>query len=400
MLVPKVDEKALSAARVNLEKPVTVVTMTAIKAAEERMKRAAVEFGEAMERAMAKPTSVVLQKYARIAEAKLVHHTKAYEELTGPKAGTGRVQHITDLFTRLSGNSANVVERFKELGQTTRSFGGTLKGIFAGGGGGGAGAAATGGGAATGAATLGAGAVMAGVAIAVVAAVGAVVGAVKYIHETMTAAAGLAGMANPATLIRFNQALDDTWAVIGARLIPVVNFWTDVMRTVGDVFQTMLPSTKDVRAVMAEYKPMLKEVRVIAGELAPYIRMVLVKVLTDAAKAVRVFVTALRLLIGMVRAVPFIGEKIFGKEGEEATPLKSSFGAAGRGASFGGIEDIHKQAIIGALSAGRNLDQETADNTKKTAELLEQIAHKGIRENVNQNLGPIGRLVPNALLAF
>lgn len=62
---------------------------------------------------------------------------------------------------------------------------------------------------------------------------------------------------------------------------------------------------------------------------------------------------------------------------------KNNFGAAGRLPSIVSGEDLARSAIIGAMSTGRNPEEETADNTKNTAKTTEDILKK-LEENMSK----------------
>ena len=50
----------------------------------------------------------------------------------------------------------------------------------------------------------------------------------------------------PATMRMFNQAVDDTSAVIGRVYVPILELWGKEVRMLGDFLSTLLPTTKDV----------------------------------------------------------------------------------------------------------------------------------------------------------
>ncbi len=251
-----------------------------------------------------------------------------------------------------------------------RNLGGDLRGAPAGGGGlqipgavwgrgGGSAAAGVGagnfsmaGGAGEGAAAGGAAAGLAAVASAAA----AVVVEFKLMENAVA-------KANPAVMERFNLAVNDTIAVIGHALVPVMELATEAVRAVGDVFANILPSGQEVRSLMNELRPILNELKTGLMELAPAIKETFVSALRAAAITLHLFNQAIRPVLDALHSA----RNALGFNAPE-NPL-SSVGAAARPAQqFGNlvsaIEAMNVQALSGAgsiqdqqLSAIKNIDQ-------------------------------------------
>ncbi len=188
-------------------------------------------------------------------------------------------------------------------------------------------------------------------------AVGAAVMGLKIFTSAVITAANkavqLAALNNPAVAERFQRALLDTEAVLGNRLIPVVEFMTKGMRLVGDILQTILPTEADIAAAMSELDPVLKDLRDSAADLAPLLKDQLVLALEVTVDSLRVFADEIKLITFLLKPLGS-GEK---------NPLKSSLGMAASQASTVGIEDISKRAIEAAYGQGAGGPQERSANT-------------------------------------
>ncbi len=188
-------------------------------------------------------------------------------------------------------------------------------------------------------------------------AVGAAVMGLKIFTSAVITAANkavqLAALNNPAVAERFQRALLDTEAVLGNRLIPVVNVMTKGMRLVGDILQTILPTEQDIAAAMSELDPVLKDLRDSAADLAPLLKDQLVL-------ALEVTVDSLRLFADEIKVIAFLLKPLGSGEKNQ---LKSSLGMAASQASTVGIEDISKRAIEAAYGQGAAGPQERSANT-------------------------------------
>lgn len=154
----------------------------------------------------------------------------------------------------------------------------------------------------------------------------------------LSAAAGLASfhavaLASPGTMERFQLAINDTTAVVGRVLVPVVEFLTSIIRTVGDVLATILPPASTLREIL---QPIAQTFRSLMEALAPIITIiknVLLVALKALAIAVQVVMIPINFLVGIIQGLIGSEEK-----------LASSVGAAARNISFTSSDAAQKQA--------------------------------------------------------
>ncbi len=229
-------------------------------------------------------------------------------------------------------------------------------------------------------------------------AVGAVSGGVG--GEMQSAVLGAVGKFNPAVVMQFEDALDDIQATLGKFLLPMVEHWTEAMRLAGDVLASILPSSQELRAVMAEYKPLFSEIRTVMSALAPIIKDALVTTMRLWATEIGLVVTVIKETIDWLRKnVPNM-ETIFGKKGGEDTLSKRTLAA--RQYSMVSATDIGRSATLGALNRGyddaQNRTADATEQTAKAAEALVEIAGRsggivpgvvGVREAVQGAMTPV-----------
>jgi hypothetical protein len=185
-----------------------------------------------------------------------------------------------------------------------------------------------------------------GLAIAgVVAGLGLAYEAFNKLTDTVV---GFVGKANPVYVQRWQFALDDAQAVIGQKLVPVLDLMTEGVRLVGDTLATILPSASDVKDALSPIAEALKDVRSEAATLAPVIRQLISTGLGTLKIALQVATLPLRAFAALLRGLGVIGED----------KLTSSVGAAARPASFGGVEDYVKKTYESAFSAGAGKEVE------------------------------------------
>lgn len=170
--------------------------------------------------------------------------------------------------------------------------------------------------------------------------VGAAIGAIG--PAAIAAAGGLAAMhavslASPGTMERFQIILNDTIAVIGQSLVPVIEVVGSILRTFGDVLKTVLPPASSLREIL---KPIGDAFRELAEALAP-VFAIMKDVIIVNLKAMGVAIQILLLPIKMLAAV------IKALLGEE-TRLADSRGAAVRNISFttqeAGLRSVYQAA--------------------------------------------------------
>lgn len=188
----------------------------------------------------------------------------------------------------------------------------------------------------------------------------------KNVRAFFETAIGLAQKASPGTVQRFQLVLDDTAAVIGHKMIPVVELLGKVTRGVGDFLATMLPSTQEFRAALAPIGEAFDDVK---KALAP------VAVLLRAGLTVGLKMLG-ELLKSLANAVKFLTAPLRALVDELGINLNSSVGAAARGVSFSTAGAAAKQVYQAAANMGVDPAVRTAMNTSKTAELLQKILDK------------------------
>jgi hypothetical protein len=196
-------------------------------------------------------------------------------------------------------------------------------------------------------------------------AIAAVTGAVVALSA---AAVHFVGVANPGIAALFTRAWDDAQGVIGQRLIPVVEALTAAFRLFGDFLATILPSTNDFRNALAPLRDIIASIRTELELIGPLIREVLIAQL----KLWRLELQALNLVLkssGLYQIAAVL------KEAGLLKPLASSVGAAARPAMFQTGKEYGRAAYLSAYSIGASIDpaKQTADNTAKTATLMEKL---------------------------
>lgn len=193
-------------------------------------------------------------------------------------------------------------------------------------------------------------------------AAGAAVVGLKMLAGASQKIVQLAGINNPAVAERFQRSLLDAEAVIGNRLIPVVEVMTKGMQLVGDVLQTILPSEADIRDAMRELDPVLNQLRDAAAELAPMLKQ-------QFRDSLQVAIIGLQLFADQISVATFMLGPLAGGKGKG---LESARGMAASQASTVGIEDISKRAIEAAYGQGAGGPQDrTASSAEKILKLLE-----------------------------
>lgn len=238
------------------------------------------------------------------------------------------------------------------------------------------------------------------------AAVSAVGGAVGQIH-------GAAATANPAYVMQFDMAMKDVTGVIGQSLAPVIKALTPWVRLFGDFLANILPTAEEMDDALKPMGDALKMVKSAIDPLIPIFRERFQTSIELVSKALQTMlpwiekvVKAYSLAVGTLSIVQNAMlesfknfkitdptksfkeafEKIPGKvkdlwkslyEGGKPTNFKkSSVGAAFHGeASYAGVADIGREAILSAFSvgAGQTPEKQTAENTKQMSEDLKFI---------------------------
>lgn len=201
---------------------------------------------------------------------------------------------------------------------------------------------------------------------------GAIEGITKQIQELLGTAIQLAAKANPGVVKRLQIALDDTAAVVGHRLTPVVEVLTNIIRGLGDMLQTILPRTSEFRAALAPLGDAwnsLKEALLPIGVVIKTVFIVGLKILTAQLK---VAAAALNILLQpLIQIGKFAGLN-----------WKTSVGAAARPVTFTSPEDYAKE-VYKAAAGSKGADEQIADNTKTMVDILQDI-----RDRITGGLSP------------
>jgi hypothetical protein len=170
--------------------------------------------------------------------------------------------------------------------------------------------------------------------------------------------------ANPGAVQRFTFALEDTQAVIGQRLAPVLEVITQGIRLFADVINTILPSGEEFAQLLQPVTDLLNDLREALAPVAAIIHDVLVVGFKLLGAALQVVIIPFRLLARLLGA-------LFGA-GEE-TKLKSSVGAAVRNVSFGSVEQYQQQIYRAALMGGVTTNPPTGGQVDTIIGLLGDI---------------------------
>lgn len=197
----------------------------------------------------------------------------------------------------------------------------------------------------------------------------------------------LGSLASPGAGKRYEIAHQDVQAVIGQRLVPVLEIFTQGLRLAGDFLHTILPSAREVRQALAPLGDALRDVRSalapiayeLKGELRSALSVVAVS-LREAALALKLFTLSIPRLSGAPR-------------------LESSVGAAPRQASFGGVDDYAKRIYAGAYSSAGPGDaaKQTATNTSRMVDILGQIKDRMQQGSAGGPAGTVAGAVVGAV---
>lgn len=175
---------------------------------------------------------------------------------------------------------------------------------------------------------------------------------------------GMAEKANPGVFVQWKQALEDTQGVIGQSFVPILDIMRQGVRLFADVLANIFPTTGEVNAALAELRAVFKlvedEVRAVMAVVGPSIREMLIDGLRQLAHWAAVAVRAIGMLAERLRSA-------FGGRGAASTVAegaRSSYGAAARPVSMGGIEEYQKQLQMLAFKGpGGSLDEEAKKAT-------------------------------------
>lgn len=203
--------------------------------------------------------------------------------------------------------------------------------------------------------------------------VGKAMAAVAAVAPTMGAAiAGLGTVfgafvskANPAVVEQFNLAVNDTMAVIGQALTPVLRVLTEMMRMFGD---TLASFASQLGGPLADILSSLMPIFQVFLEVFASVGQVVADVLKSVAPLIRIVAEGIRTVFEWIgRAVKWLLSLVGIELNNPEIKKGASVGAAVRQASFGSVEDLIKKAQASALQLGSasavNYAEKTASNT-------------------------------------
>lgn len=157
----------------------------------------------------------------------------------------------------------------------------------------------------------------------------------------------------PTVTERFNRASDDTTAVIGSRLVPVVRLLTEWMRLWGDLLQTILPSANDFAEALSPISDYFKDVRKALEDVAPALKAMI-------KDGLILFTITLRAALFPLKLVMQAFDALFHALGGQSQKLADSTNAAARSISFGDFESSAK-AVYAAAGLGGKQDLGVGD---------------------------------------
>jgi hypothetical protein len=194
---------------------------------------------------------------------------------------------------------------------------------------------------------------------------------------------------NPAIMEQFSMAMNDIFAVVGQALTPAFEILTPAIQMMGDflasilpntesLFQELMPALDTIRNALATIAPLLNEGLVFALELLVKVTNVLVEAFRTASKAFAEIMIALLDYVpdfvpGMKDLQDGLKKFVASLEGGPAVQFqRTSRGAAGQGASFVGLGELTRGAIASGFGQGRGAQEQTAENTKKIADVVDK----------------------------
>jgi hypothetical protein len=191
-------------------------------------------------------------------------------------------------------------------------------------------------------------------------------------------------LASPASMQRFRLVAEDTAAVIGDRLRPVLEILTGAFRLLGDFLETILPSADEFRDILAPVTGFLSELRDALASIAPVVRDVLVVAFRALGVALNVLLIPIRFLVGFLQG-------LFGLS-NEVERLKDSTGKAARSIQFGdpmaAVKSVYAAAYLGSAGAGADKQKSPLDGIGK--DVSQAVKHL---QAISQRAAEIGRLV-------
>ena len=181
----------------------------------------------------------------------------------------------------------------------------------------------------------------------------AMLGPINQVIGGFGAAAQAIGLfvskSNPLMMEKFNLVMNDTLAVVGQRLEPMMEILTEGLKLVGDVLNSILPDASAFKELFGPIKESMDIFRDTMGGIADFIKDTLTIVL-------KTFGIVLKAVLLPFQAFARMMQALFGWEGAGAN-LKSSTGAAVRNVSFGNMQSVaqefYKKALMSGSSASK-----------------------------------------------
>jgi hypothetical protein len=194
---------------------------------------------------------------------------------------------------------------------------------------------------------------------------GAIEGVTKQVTAFLTVATQLVAKAQPGVTRRLQFAIDDTAAVVGHRLVPVIELITKAVRGIGDVLQTILPSAAEFRSALSPLSEAFDEIKEAIAPVARLLKVALTVGLRELAFGLRIVFETIKPLIQLAR---------FALPGLPGGQLESSTGAAARPVSFMDTQTYARSVYAAAAGSGIDPSRQTAENTTTMIGLLRRIA--------------------------
>lgn len=218
-----------------------------------------------------------------------------------------------------------------------------------------------------------------------------------------------AGVANPATLDRFNYAVKDVQAVIGRAFVPALDVMRDGVRLFGDVLANILPDTLEVSQVFESFR---KEFNVFGDQIRDSMRVLGPLFREGFLMAIRFPLT---LLAGLFRSLGTAASALavqmrplLSVLGIQESDIRGSTGAAARPAQIQSFSEYQRKLQIEAFSIPGDAQADPlpgiADNVKRIDQNitnLVSVLSSGLKGEVNTavelaadlaQFGPLRRL--------
>jgi len=217
----------------------------------------------------------------------------------------------------------------------------------------------------------------------------------------------MAEKANPFVFKLWQQALDDTQAVIGRAFVPVLELMTDGVRLFADVLANVLPDQKEVTDALSSlrstFADIAHEVRQLLGEVGPSIRQSLIeglKWLAHWASAAALAVWKLaRAAFGIAggSSSSVLRGGVGGAGGGLPEGFRDSTAAAYRPASITGIEEYQRKLQEAFFSLGPGGEQRE-DPARSTADSLKELL--SIEQDADMLVGEINAAMRKAEVIY